>query len=233
MNTKASPYFCWLPTFFYVLYVLYMQHVVHDGFWLKGAMLSFFATFLYLACFVQLIKKRTEISKKVVLLFNGILSSVLLFLALFVGKDAETALITGVGIHSVTALFFAFRIAATKNNIVKEKDTGVLYRIKGGKAHRLSENEVKQYISISSNGSYPLKEFSLNSCSGADVSASVIPLVNASNDFANPDFSHGVDINPSSGIPMIGGMSGLDIHGNSWGTNFNEPSNTYDPNRGY
>ncbi|KAI3491994.1 hypothetical protein L1887_43537 [Cichorium endivia] len=28
-------------------------------------------------------------------------------------------------------------------------------------------------------------------------------------------------------MPMVGGISGLDIHGNSWGTNFNEPSNTY------
>lgn len=233
MNTKTSPYFCWLPTCFYTLYVIYMQFVVHDGFWLKGAILSFLATVIYLACFVQLKKNSAGISKKVILIITCIISGLLICLAMFVGKDAETALIAGVAVHTVTAFVFAFSIAASNNTIVKEKDTGVLYRIKGGKLHRLSEIEVKEYIRVSDNSAYPLKEFSLSTIVGTDSSASVIPLTYGSNDVSNPDFNHVMDINPSSGLPMIGGMSGLDIHGNSWGTNFNEPSNTYDPNRGY
>lgn len=56
-----------------------------------------------------------------------------------------------------------------------------------------------------------------------------IPMTTSFND----SFSNGITVNPASGMPMVGGISGLDIHGNSWGTNFNEPSNTYDPNRGY
>jgi hypothetical protein len=67
-------------------------------------------------------------------------------------------------------------------------------------------------------------EFSSSDVTGFDVSSSV-QSVNHS--FSNTDLI----INPTSGMPMVGGISGLDVHGNSWGTNFNEPSSTYDPNR--
>ncbi|UXY13555.1 hypothetical protein N7922_24705 (plasmid) [Kosakonia sp. ML.JS2a] len=29
-------------------------------------------------------------------------------------------------------------------------------------------------------------------------------------------------VNPANGLPMIGGVSGMDVEGNSWGTNYNE-----------
>lgn len=31
---------------------------------------------------------------------------------------------------------------------------------------------------------------------------------------------HGCDINPANGLPMVGGCGGLDIEGNSYGTDF-------------
>ncbi|WP_085952535.1 MULTISPECIES: hypothetical protein [unclassified Citrobacter] len=65
---------------------------------------------------------------------------------------------------------------------------------------------------------------------GHDSDSLVQPI---NSDLSNADFKQDTVINPSSGMPMTGGISGLDIHGNSWGTNFNEPSNTYDPSRGY
>jgi len=43
----------------------------------------------------------------------------------------------------------------------------------------------------------------------------------------------GILINPSTGLPMVGGMSGIDVQGNSWGTNNNDVSNMYDPSRDY
>jgi len=75
--------------------------------------------------------------------------------------------------------------------------------------------------------------WSSNSISGFDHSSSVIPLSYTSSSLTHSDYNSGITINPSTGMPMVGGISGLDIHGNSFGTNFNEPSSTYDPNRGY
>lgn len=73
---------------------------------------------------------------------------------------------------------------------------------------------------------FTLSDHSRND-SNPDVSNSYSP-----GDIQSVSLSDNV-LNPSSGSPMIGGMSGLDMNGNSWGTNFNEPNNTYDPNRGY
>jgi hypothetical protein len=30
-------------------------------------------------------------------------------------------------------------------------------------------------------------------------------------------------VNPANGLPMMGGMGGFDIHGNTFGTDFNDP----------
>lgn len=230
MNTKTKNYFCWLPTCIYILYIAYMQYVINGGFWLKGALLSFFATLLYLACFIQLKKSREKISKIIVLISSVTLSCSLLFLALYVGKDAETALISGTAVHTIIAFIFAAAVAGKKSAVLQDKDTGAYYRIKSGKAYRLSDSEVVKYCSASKSSNTPIGEFSSSSIKGFDSNSPVIPMTNGLN---LSDYNSAIIVNPSSGMPMVGGISGLDIHGNSFGTNFNEPSSTYDPNRGY
>jgi len=44
---------------------------------------------------------------------------------------------------------------------------------------------------------------------------------NQSNSTNFPDNS--LAINPANGLPMVGGQSGIDIHGNTYGSNFNDP----------
>jgi len=115
-------------------------------------------------------------------------------------------------------------------NLLKDKDTGNIYELRGNKAYKLSDAEVAGYRASMVGNGVALAEFSLSQYSGLDTNSTVSPI-NFSSSHTN--FNQGIAINPSSGMPMVGGISGLDIHGNSWGTNFNEPSNTYDPNRGY
>lgn len=230
MNTKTKNYFCWLPTCIYILYIAYMQYVINGDFWLKGALLSFFATLLYVACLIQLKKCREKISKIIGLISSVTLSCSLIFLALYVGKDAETALISGAAVHTIVAFIFATTVAGKSSVVLQDKDTGAYYRIKGGKANRLSDSEVQKFCSASKNSNTPIGEFYSSSIKGFDSNSPVIPMTYGSN---IPDYNSTIIVNPSTGMPMVGGISGLDIHGNSFGTNFNEPSSTYDPNRGY
>ncbi|HDR2474387.1 hypothetical protein ACKURH_26685 [Enterobacter soli] len=110
--------------------------------------------------------------------------------------------------------------------LLKDSATGALYKFKGGKAYRLNDFDAARLQSISMSRGLQFAEFSSSDVTGFDVNSSVQSVDHS---FSNTDLI----VNPSSGMPMIGGISGLDIHGNSWGMNFNEPSNTYDPNRGY
>ncbi|MGK3194555.1 hypothetical protein [Enterobacter soli] len=127
-------------------------------------------------------------------------------------------------IMGVSAVIFGYGKKGL--NLLRDKDTGNLYEIRGTKAYRLNDLDAAKYQSVSMGKGIQFAEFSSGEITGFDASSSVQSV---SNTFSHSDLI----VNPSSGIPMIGGISGLDIHGNSWGTNFNEPSNTYDPNRGY
>lgn len=115
-------------------------------------------------------------------------------------------------------------------NLIKDKDTGNVYEVRGSKAYKLTNAELAGFKTGMFGKEITLSEFSSSQYSGIDSSLSVLPIDNSSGGAIS---NHVITINPTSGMPMVGGISGLDIHGNSWGTNFNEPSNTYDPNRGY
>ena len=58
--------------------------------------------------------------------------------------------------------------------------------------------------------------------------AGVAPTDVSGMDFGSPGGSTGFDfdsfsVNPANGLPMMGGMGGFDIHGNTFGTDFNDP----------
>jgi len=166
---------------------------------------------------------------KATLLFNTLLAVLLTFLVEFVGNDTESALIAGIAVHSLIAFIFVGvvlrPITYKDNTLLKDEDDGRVYVIRNGRAHVLTDNEA-QLISTTDN---KIISFSGSQIGIQDGGITNIPLNTSFND----SFSNGIPVNPASGMPMVGGISGLDIHGNSWGTNFNEPSNTYDPNRGY
>lgn len=128
----------------------------------------------------------------------------------------------------------AFRTVLSKqSSLLKDSATGSYYRIIGGKAHPLTEVEVDEIRTCNTAQFGTVREFNLNTLENYEQQSNESYVGNHSITYGSTDTNGGFVINPASGMPMVGGMSGLDIHGNSWGTNFNEPSNTYDPNRGY
>jgi hypothetical protein len=116
--------------------------------------------------------------------------------------------------------------------IIRDKKTGALYQVKNGQAFLLSDTSTETYL-LNNKGNN-ITELSSGNASSVDSNSPVIPLSSFSGGIGSVT-NVGALINPSSGLPMTGGMSGLDVAGNSWGTNFNDPTsnNTYDPNRGY
>ena len=118
---------------------------------------------------------------------------------------------------------------------LKDKDTGNVYKIKRGKAYRLSPDEALQYQASLATQKIPTTTFSSSLIPEFDSNASEILMSYASSGCDFLEKNSDMMINPSTGLPMIGGIAGLDVQGNSWGTSFNEPSGntSYDPNRGY
>ncbi|WGC22764.1 hypothetical protein NFL61_22950 (plasmid) [Enterobacter ludwigii] len=128
----------------------------------------------------------------------------------------------------------AFRTELSKqSSFLKNSATGSYYKIVDGKPYRLTEGEVDELRANSPARLEYVRELNLCSLDGNELHRNESNLINHSDTYGNPDPNYGLVVNPTSGMPMVGGISGLDVHGNSWGTNFNEPSNTYDPNRGY
>lgn len=122
-----------------------------------------------------------------------------------------------------------------KKSFLKDNSTGKLYKVKRGKAYLLTEREAED-IHLGRNGeSIAVMEFSSSGIVGFDSQSPVFSFNHSSNNFSFDNHAAGITINPASGMPMIGGISGMDIQGNSWGTNFNDPTThqSYDPNRGY
>lgn len=122
-----------------------------------------------------------------------------------------------------------------KKSFLKDNSTGKLYKVKRGKAYLLTEREAEDIHLGRTGESIAVMEFSSSGIIGFDSQSPVFSLNHSSNNFSFDNHTTGITINPASGMPMIGGISGMDIQGNSWGTNFNDPTThqSYDPNRGY
>ncbi|ELW1648887.1 hypothetical protein NTH58_003977 [Enterobacter oligotrophicus] len=229
MTKNISAYCCFIPIGIYAAYSLSLQLLFDVPFMAKSMLLSVIPSAIYMLCFWTLRSKKRGVSLKATLLINTMLTVVLTFLVDFVGNDTESALIAGIAVHTLIAFIFTGLvlrpITYKDNTLLKNEDNGRLYVIRNGRPHMLPDYEA-QLFSMSDN---KIISFSSSQMSIQDGGITNTPLNTSFND----SFNNGITVNPSSGMPMVGGISGLDIHGNSWGTNFNEPSNTYDPNRGY
>ena len=229
MTKKVSAYCCLIPIGIYAAYSVSLQLLFDVPFMAKSMLLSVIPSAIYMFCIWKLRNSKRGMSLKATLLCNTMLAVLLTFLVAFVGNDTESALIAGIAVHSLIAFIFVGTvlrpITFKDNTLLKDEDNGRIYVIRNGRAHMLPDNEA-QLLSTSDN---KIISFSGSHMSFQDGGITNIPLNTSFND----SFSNGITVNPASGMPMVGGISGLDIHGNSWGTNFNEPSNTYDPNRGF
>ncbi|WP_130100417.1 hypothetical protein [Siccibacter turicensis] len=134
-------------------------------------------------------------------------------------------------------IMFLWRSDLNANaKIYKENHTGAMYAVKNGKSRLLNVNEVTHVTALVDAGKLHIHEYVGDFNAGSSIASSPT-FDNASlHSGVNLDSSSTNYVNPSTGLPMSGGMSGLDISGNTWGTSFNDPANngtSYDPNRGY
>ena len=226
MNKKISAYCCFIPICIYAVYSLIEQLLYDVPFMAKSMLLSIIPSAIYLICFWKLLNDKRGSSLKINLLSNTLLALLLASLVGFVGYDAESVLIAGVAIYSLIAFAYVGIVLRPVNRhiLLKDENTGRLYVVNDGVVQRFNDNGTQHIFT----GDIKSVNFS-----GGDASLQYNSFGIHSDSFPDATFDHGLVVNPSSGMPMVGGISGLDIHGNSWGTNFNEPSNTYDPNRGY
>lgn len=229
MNKTLNAYCCLVPIGIYAAYSLIMQMIFDVPFMAKSMVLSIFPSAIYIICFWKLQSSSRSNNLKVILLVSSMLALFLTFVVGFVGNDIVSALIAGIAVHSLMAFIFAGivlrPVTYRENTVLKDENSGKLYVVRDGNAHELPDNAAYR---LNLNDT---KSINLSGCAMSihENNISFTPTDSSSND----TFSHGIVVNPSSGMPMVGGISGLDVHGNSWGTSFNEPSNTYDPGRGY
>ena len=229
MNKRLDAYCCLIPIGIYAAYSLSMQMIFDVPFMAKSMVLSIFPSAIYIICFCKLQSSKRSNSLKVILSVSTLLALFLTFLVGFVGNDIVSALIAGIAVHSLIAFIFAGivlrPVTYRENAVLKDENSGKLYIVRDGKAHVLPENAA---YCLSPNDMKGINFF------GGEMSIHESNISFTSTDSStNDNFGHEIVVNPSSGMPMVGGISGLDVHGNSWGTSFNEPSNTYDPGRGY
>ena len=119
----------------------------------------------------------------------------------------ENAIYLYLSMSTVMVLSAALFGAGRKGlNLLKDKDTGNIYEIRGSKAYRLSDEEAVRYQTSMCGKGIVLAEFSSSQYSGLDTNSSVLPINFGP---SHTDINQGIAINPSSGMPMVGGISGV------------------------
>lgn len=233
MKRTVNRIYCFMPVAIYLCYMAIMGLRFGVSFFYMSLIVSLLGSLIYLVAFVSL--KKDEVKCPLLLIFC--ISILLVFslgsIGVTVGDDRETAIIAGAVIYSVMAFIFIFIYGAirTRNKVYLDSASGKYYTIKGNEFHALTDNQVQTMFA---NG-FVVRELSRELHGYTDSSMTVRPSDVTQILPQSANSSMDTYINPSSGLPMNGGISGLDIAGNSWGTNFNDPSNhqSYDPNRGY
>ncbi|WOZ79957.1 hypothetical protein [Kosakonia sacchari] len=237
MKTKASFRLLYMP----ILIVYFFTPVIHDVWkyaenyrvsdWLTlliiyMAGLTFAAPLLYMIFKLEPLKK----SRGIGWCYRMLSCYVIQLVAIWSAWDDSAFLYLSLPLIIITS-FFIMCIGRKDLNlpmtVYKDKKTGNLYRMKNGSPYLLSSEEIKNYVGGT-------KIIHVSSMTNNGSSYDHIALPEHSSLQSSPSFPD-TYINPSSGLPMNGGISGLDIAGNTWGTNFNDPTNhqSYDPNRGY
>lgn len=228
INIKKS-YICLIPIGIYFSFFLIMQIKFGHSLFFKSLVVSIFANCLYALLFFMIKRSGEEAKSEVNIVVRAtlVLAICLVFLVFICNDDSDTILIGGTAIHSILA-FISLMYSTRKMNggkVIKDSKTGQLIRVRNGQYTPLTSEDRSGYIAPCENAQ--TAGSSIVSASGVSCSS---PLSPSGSGYPSTQTC----INPSSGLPRTGGMSGLDVAGNSWGTNFNDPTsnNTYDPNRG-
>lgn len=235
MKHKLNAWCCFIPIGIFAAHSLAYELMYGMSFFVKSLVLSSLPNIIYILIFFQLRKSNRKVGVLILLPSILILVCSLMSIQILLGNDIESALISSLAVHIAIVFVFAFvvfgRTGRDDESLLFDKETGSYFKLRSGKLFPLSRDEAKQYGSsaLSLSQSYQALPSEIGN-SISDGSSSKYSSPESVNSF---DINSDLTLNPSSGSPMVGGIGGLDINGNSWGTNFNDPNNTYDPNRGY
>lgn len=228
MRKTVNAAYSLIPMLLYLTYMLFMSFRFGLSFFFMALIVSVLASAFYLIGFYSLKKEDADCSVFKLFVISAVLSCALVSIALFV-DDKETALIGGTAAHTVLAAVFLFAYALTKakRRVIFDETSGKYYQITEGRRFELTAQQVKDF-KIGAFATTNMHDTHHSFTDGSSLSGG------SSNTGSATEVGHNY-INPSSGLPMHGGMSGLDVAGNSWGTNFNDPTNhqPYDSTRGY
>ncbi|WP_189660124.1 hypothetical protein [Enterobacter sp. R4-368] len=233
MKRTVNKIYCFVPMAIYLVYSVILSLRFGSSYISMSLLVSTLAFMIYLVVFFSLKKEMLNCPLSLLTSISLILTLTLAGVIFNVGEDRETALISGAAIHTVLAFCFVFVYGykRTKSNLAASKVSGKYFIVKSGERFPITDNEAR---------TMRMRGVVVNDLSHEVHGASdnFIPINSnghLNNISAGPGSSSDTYINPSSGLPMNGGISGLDIAGNSWGTNFNDPTThqSYDPNRGY
>lgn len=220
MKFKLSSLNCLMPVGIYFIYLMVMHKTAGNYFFAKGSLVAILPTIIIFGCYWKQKKSNLVISRKFSLLCSSFMAILLGLLIVYVSDDTESMLIAGCGIYLVAAFAFAFQSAKLiASKIISDNGT---VTNQGHNAHEHQYADLLTKNDHSVNGLNPSDGF-VGNVIGSESNDNYESITG----YQNPI------VNPSSGLPMIGGFSGLDIHGNSFGTNFNEPTNSTDSTRGY
>lgn len=233
MNRTINNIYCFMPVVIFLGYAGVMSLRFGLSFLYMSLILNSLAFLIYVAIYFSLKRSKLKCSTSLVTYTSLVLLACLGGLVATVGEDRETALICGIAIHSVLAFVFVFVCGAkiSKNQYFFDKDSGKYFKVKDGRFHELTNEQVQSIPNLGLIATESYKGHFASVGMSNDLSSNEINAHVYTGSISGTDNY----INPSSGLPMQGGMSGLDVAGNSWGTNFNDPTNhqPYDSTRGY
>ncbi|MBE8917443.1 hypothetical protein G9451_16295 [Enterobacter kobei] len=193
------------PFVIYFCYLTLIQHWVGGNFIMMGLLVSFMGTIFYALHIRALMKNMIVLNNRLLFITSLVLLISLALIAFKVGSDKESSLIAGTAVYTIIAFIFMFVSisASSRPYTVFDTDSKCAYTVINGVAYKMSDDVSKRYT-----GDLSIR--------AVDLSLGTIPIATSSFQ-TSVETGSGSLINPSSGLPMNDGVSGLDVGGSPWG----------------
>ncbi|MFK3662744.1 hypothetical protein ACI2I2_19890 [Scandinavium sp. NPDC088450] len=204
---KADLTISFIPLIIYCGYLAAMQFRVGGDFFIYGLLYSFFGSVCYSIYFVAVVKKTVNVKRRFLFSLSFIFMVCLAVAGYEIGESKDNLLVIGVALYTITAFLLMAVSLSQRGFIARDTNTGDVYQISNGVAYRLSDDDALRYASDKT-----VRVVDLSSGSFPVVAYGSIAMI------GNSGQSTDTLTNPSSGLPMYNGISGLDVGGNTWGS---------------
>lgn len=198
-----------------------MQILIGKDIFYKGIALSLLGSFVYLVCFIMLRKHNTVVKMTRLMMLTSLfitISAVVLYFFMYkedvkysLYGNAENSLAVSIAaIHLFTGFLNSLIIGYkfSRKVIYKDRVTGELYIRNGAKISKVKADQSDKY------SDYNIVYFT--NYSELQFEASFGNSKN-SNDASTQSQGQYTLVNPSTGASMVGGVSGIDTTGHTWG----------------